>query len=423
METSISKLAESVLNELHRLSYSKCTISQYKTVYKKYARFAHEQGIASHSVELGDKWLYEECGIDIAQIDPGSPKRTTRIDYYNMALPTRAIQCLNEWMLFQHIPLKKQGKLYRTLLCPGLSLGFQAYKSYCRTMGYSESGTYSRLTRIKRMLIFFESQGIQELSAIGAGDISDFIKTQIDLQSRTVAAMLTSIRCFFKELYLEGLITENLAEKIPSLKANRNFKLPKVWKTSDVQKLLASIDRANPTGKRDYAILLMIARYGLRSLDIRRLKLSSFDWEKGTLNISQSKTGKLQTFPLLHDVGWAVAEYLRYGRPKCDSEYVFLTHTVPYRPFGIHSAGLNTILAKRVRMAGIVLPREMSKGVHALRHTLASTMLSQDVPLPIISSVLGHATTEATAIYLHTDLIRLKDCVLDPEEVLYAIQQ
>lgn len=71
METSISKLAESVLNELHRLSYSKCTISQYKTVYKKYARFAHEQGIASHSVELGDKWLYEECGIDIAQIDPG----------------------------------------------------------------------------------------------------------------------------------------------------------------------------------------------------------------------------------------------------------------------------------------------------------------------------------------------------------------
>jgi integrase len=74
-------------------------------------------------------------------------------------------------------------------------------------------------------------------------------------------------------------------------------------------------------------------------------------------------------------------------------------------------------------MAGIVLPREMSKGVHALRHTLASTMLSQDVPLPIISSVLGHATTEATAIYLHTDLIRLKDCVLDPEEVLYAIQQ
>ena len=104
----------------------------------------------------------------------------------------------------------------------------------------------------------------------------------------------------------------------------------------------------------------MIARYGLRSLDIRRLKLSSFDWEKGTLNISQSKTGKLQTFPLLHDVGWAVAEYLRYGRPKCDSEYVFLTHTVPYRPFGIHSAGLNTILAKRVRMAGIVIPREVS---------------------------------------------------------------
>lgn len=423
METSINELIESVLADLNRLNYAKETICQYRRAYRRYALFAQQMGITSHSVELGDKWLLEGSGIDIANIDPGSPKRITRIDCYNVALPTRAIQCLNEWMLFQHIPLKKQGKLYRTQLCSGLDLGFQEYKSYCQMMGYSEGGTYGRLNRIKRMLIFFESQGIQDLRTISANDISEFIKTQIDLHSRTVAAMLTSIRCFFKELYLEGFTTENLAEKVPSLKANKNFKLPKVWKTSDVQKLLASIDRSNPTGKRDYAILLMIARYGLRSLDIRRLKLSSFDWEKGTLNLAQSKTGNLQTFPLLHDVGWAVAEYLRYGRPKFDSEYVFLTHTVPYRPFGIHSAGLNGILAQRVRKAGIEIPREMSKGVHALRHTLASTMLSQDVPLPVISSVLGHATMEATAIYLHTDLIRLKDCVLDPEEVLHASQQ
>ncbi len=423
MRTSLSELIESILAELNRLNYAKGTISQYKTVYKKYAQFALQLGITAHSVELGDKWLLEGCGIDIANIDPGSPKRTTRLDYYNVVLPTRTIQCLNEWMLFQHIPLKKQGKLYRTQLCQGLDLGFQAYKSYCRTMGYSEPGTYGRLNRIKRMLIFFESREIHDLKDIGAADISDFIKTQIDLNSRTVATILTAIRCFFKELYLQGLTKESLAEKVPSLKANRNFKLPKIWKTSDVQKLLSSIDRANPTGKRDYAILLMIARYGLRSIDIRRLRLSSFNWEKGTLNLVQSKTGRLQTFPLLHDVGWAVAEYLRYGRPKFDSEYVFLTHTVPYRPFGIHSSGLNEILAKRVREAGIAIPREVSKGVHALRHTLASTLLSQDIPLPVISSVLGHATTEATAIYLHTDLIRLKDCVLDPEEVLHASQQ
>ncbi len=423
MKTSIVELTEAVLTELNRLNYAKNTVSQYKTVYKRYALFAQEHGVISHSVEFGDKWLIERCGIDIAQIDPGSPRRTTPIDCYNVVLPTRAIQCLNEWMLFQHIPLKKQGKLYREKLCPGLDMGLQAYKSFCKEMGYSESGSYSRLNRIKRMLIFFESRGIHDLKDICAADISNFIKTQIDLQNQTIASTLTAIRCFFRELYIQKMIGEDLAEKVPSLKANRNYNLPKVWKTKDVQNLLASIDRANPTGKRDYAILLMIARYGLRSLDIRRLKLSSLDWEKGTLNLVQSKTGKLQTLPLLHDVGWAIAEYLRYGRPKFDSEYVFLTHTVPYRPFGIHSAGLNSILAKRARKAGIEIPREVSKGVHALRHTLASALLSQDVPLPVISSVLGHATTEATAIYLHTDLIRLKDCILDPEEVLHADQQ
>lgn len=422
MKTTVTDLVDAVLSELDRLQYAKKTISQYRTVYKKYALFAQEQGVIEHSVGLGDRWLLEKCRIDIIKIDPGSPRRTTRVNCYNVVLPIRAIQCLNEWMLFEHIPLKRQGKFARIALCPAFDTGLKAYSNYCREMGYSESGTFTRLNRIKRMLIFFESKGISNLDLVTAALISDFIKTQIDQESRTVAAMLSSIRCFFRELYLQQMIDQDWSEKVPKLKANRKYKLPKIWKTEDVQKLLSSIDRGNPTGKRDYAMLLIIARYGLRSIDVRRLKLSSLDWGKNLLTFVQSKTGRIQAFPLLHDVGWAIAEYLRYGRPKLDSEFVFLTHTVPHRPFSIHGGGLNQILAKRVRYAGIEIPREMSKGVHALRHTLASILLSQDIPLPVISSVLGHATMEATAIYLHTDLIRLKDCVLDPEEVLDANQ-
>jgi integrase/recombinase XerD len=418
METSIKELVHSVILELDRLRYAKRTKEQYQTVFRKYMRFAKSKHITIHTIEFADQWLLKCCGIDIAKIDPGSPKRKKAVDEYNYTLPIRAMQCLTEWQLHQHLPLKKQGKLARLQLCPSFDNGLNKFKSFCIKNGYSECGTYSRMNRIKRMLIFFESQGLTDLKEIDAIAISNFVKTQIDLDSRTVATMLSSMRCFFRHLYIEELLKNDLSVDVPKAKINRRFKLPSLWKTEDVQKLLISIDRDNPTGKRDYAILLLIARYGLRSLDVRRLKMSALNWEEQTLTIVQSKTGNPVVLPLLHDVGWAIADYLKSGRPNIDNEYIFLTNNVPYRSFGVKSCGLNAILAKRVRNAGITIPREISKGVHALRHTLASIMLSQDVSLPVISSVLGHATMEATAVYLHADLLRLKDCVLDPEEVL-----
>lgn len=419
METSIKELVDSVISELDRLQYAKQTKEQYQTIYRKYMRFAESKHITVHTIEFADKWLLECYGIDIAKIDPGSPKRKKAVDEYNYTLPIRAMQCLTEWQLHHHLPLKKQGKLAKLQLCPSFENGLNKFKSFCIKNGYSECGTYGRMNRIKRMLIFFKSQGLTDLQEIDAITISNFVKTQIDLDSRTVATILSSMRCFFHHLYIEELLKNDLSVDVPKAKINRRFKLPSLWKTEDVQKLLISIDRDNPTGKRDYAILLLIARYGLRSLDVRRLKMSALNWEEQTLTIVQSKTGNPVVLPLLHDVGWAIADYLKSGRPNIDNEYIFLTNTVPYRPFGVKSCGLNTILAKRVRNAGITIPREVPKGVHALRHTLASIMLSQDVSLPVISSVLGHSTMEATAIYLHADLLRLKDCVLDPEEVLY----
>jgi len=105
-------------------------------------------------------------------------------------------------------------------------------------------------------------------------------------------------------------------------------------------------------------------------------------------------------------------------RPPSEHEQLFLTSTVPIRPFGLHSCGLNHILAKRVQQAGVRTPVSVPKGMHALRHTLASVMLANNIDLPVISSVLGHVSSEATGIYLHIDFARLKECVLDPEEVL-----
>ena len=415
-QMTIKELVDDVIAELRRLDYKKFTIHSYEKIYADLIQYAGEEHVTEYTIEFGKKYLKEVRGIDICYVTSGSDSIYNRQNY----LPIRACQCLVEWQLHGCLPLKKQGKLASRKLPVQFKLCYDSYTSLCREAGYSERGTYTRLNRIKRMLLFLGNRGVQDINNLTPVDISAFFKTQIELQSRTVATMLTAIRVFFRHLYQTGITDEDYTLKLPTIKANRSFRLPSTWNKEDVLTILDSIDRGNPVGKRDYAILMLITRYGLRSADVKDLLLSNLRWNTNTIEIVQSKTQNSLQLPLMKDVGWAIIDYLKHGRPVSDSPYVFLTSTVPYRPFGTHSCALNALLAKHIRAAGVRIPLELPKGVHSLRHTLASTMLSNDVPLPVISSVLGHVTTKATSIYLHIDIERLKECALDPEEFLNA---
>jgi integrase/recombinase XerD len=413
-QMNIKDLVDAVIAELRRLGFKQCTIHNYEKIYADLIRYADEEHLREYCIEFGEKYLREVRGIDIFYVASGSNKSYNRENY----LPIRACQCLVEWQLHGCLPLKKQGKLASHKLPMQFKFCYDSYVALCREAGYSERGTYTKLNRIKRMLLFFDGHGVKEINRLTAADISAFFKTQIELESRTVATMLTAIRVFFRHLYQTGITKNDYTTKLPTIKANRQFRLPKTWNKEDVLTILDSIDRGNPVGKRDYAILTLITRYGLRAADVKDLMLSNLRWDTNTIEVIQSKTRNPLRLPLMKDVGWAIIDYLKHGRPVSDNPYVFLTSTVPFRPFGVNSCALNAILTKHIRAAGVRIPREVPKGVHSLRHTLASTMLANDVPLPVISSVLGHVTTKATSIYLHIDIERLKECALDPEVFL-----
>lgn len=410
---TIQELSRSVLTELQRLGYASGTIAFYRKTYQKFIRYAEANGIQRYSIEVGERWLKESFGID-----PGlviNNRGAYNPKWYYLIRPC---QCLTEWQLHGCIPLKKQGKLASRATPHQFQDGYESYASFCRDADYSERGTYTRLNRIKRMLLFFDQKGVSSFSDITGRAISAFLATQIELDSRTITTMLSSCRVFFRHLYRKGFTQNDLTEKLPAVRANRQFKLPRVWRQEDILTILNSIDRGNPVGKRDYAILMLITRYGLRSVDVKIMKLSNLRWNENLIEIIQSKTKNPLKLPLLRDVGWAIIDYLQHGRPPSEHSEVFLSCTIPIRPFGVHSNALNSILAKRVQQAGVRIPRDVPKGMHSLRHTLASVMLANDVDLPLISSTLGHITSEATGIYLHTDISRLRECVLDPEEVL-----
>jgi len=183
-----------------------------------------------------------------------------------------------------------------------------------------------------------------------------------------------------------------------------------------VLKLLNAIDRGNPCGKRDYAIFLLVATLGIRAGDIRSLKFGNLHWETNTIEFVQSKTQQMITLPLLKEVGWAIIDYLKFGRPDTNSDHVFVRH-IP--PFGkVHDRNCFYHIVRRcIQIARVAPPDERSRGMHSLRRTLATSLLSEGIPLSTIAGVLGHRKENSTFAYFRSEVDLLRTCALSEPEV------
>jgi integrase len=198
------------------------------------------------------------------------------------------------------------------------------------------------------------------------------------------------------------------------MQTRKQTRIPSVWNKDDLLKLLTAIDQGNPSGKRDYAIILLVIRLGLRCIDVKRLTFSNFNWNEHYLEFSQSKTGRLVRLPLLKDVGWAVIEYLQNGRPLSDSPYVFLRHIAPIGPFSDEDH-LHQMIVKYMRLAKIPVSGKKKTGMHSLRHTLATALMEQHTPIQDIADILGHQNVESTPTYLKSSINLLRECALETE--------
>ena len=198
---------------------------------------------------------------------------------------------------------------------------------------------------------------------------------------------------------------------VPSRKQAR---IPSVWDPGDVTRILDAVNRGSPCGKRDYAIILLIARLGLRTIDVKRLEFADFDWPGCRLSVVQAKTGRKVHLPLLKDVGWAVIDYARSGRPASGCPQVFLRHTAPVGPFSDEDH-LHQILVKHARAAHVPVSEERRHGMHSLRHTLATRLMEDGTPVEQIAEILGHQSVASAGVYLKSSLGLLAKCALDPD--------
>jgi integrase/recombinase XerD len=207
------------------------------------------------------------------------------------------------------------------------------FKSYCTNKNYSKVTTDNYVKLSARFMDYLVSQNIKNCKEISLTLIHAYIKTLAGYTYKTVELNICSLRAFFRFLLEIEEVQTDFAEKTPMVQARKQTCIPSVWTTDELKKLIAAIDRGSPKGKRDYAIILLACCLGLRCGDIKNLKAENFYWEEKKLVFIQSKTNSILSLPLTSEVGWAVIDYLKYGRPKVESPSLFVKHRAPHGPF------------------------------------------------------------------------------------------
>jgi len=247
-----------------------------------------------------------------------------------------------------------------------------------------------------------------KLSRLCAGDVVRFVQRQARrLHVKRAKLLTTALRSFLQYARYRGEVTVDLAAAVPVVASWSMTSLPRAIAADQVRQLLASINRRTAMGLRDYAILLLLARLGLRAGEVAFIELDDIDWSLGQLSV-RGKSGQRSELPLPAEVGKAIAAYLRHGRPDSASRRVFLRAKAPVRGFR-SVCGIGSIVRHSLKRAGIKAP---TQGAYLFRHASATEMLRQGASLSEIGEVLGHRHPQTTSIYTKVDISALRTLAL-----------
>ena len=252
------------------------------------------------------------------------------------------------------------------------------------------------------------ARGSVILSMLSARDVTEFVRRHAHERSaRSAQHIVGSLRAFLRYLRYQGAITTDLAACVPKVANWSHSALPRFLQPGQVQQVLNHCDRRSAVGLRNYAILLLLARLGLRACEIVAMALDDIDWQAGHLMV-RGKGGQRAQMPLPAEVGRAIAVYLRKGRPSCASRSLFIREHAPRVGFA-NSAAVSTLVQRALADAGVASPHT---GAHVFRHSLATEMLRQGASLGEIGQLLRHAHPDTTQIYAKVDVNALRPLAL-----------
>jgi site-specific recombinase XerD len=284
-----------------------------------------------------------------------------------------------------------------------------AFETYLRDERMLAEATITYyVTFVREFLADRFGRGRVRFARLCAGDVVRFVQRRAaQLHLKRAKQLTTALRAFLHYVRYRGDITQDLVAAVPSVANWSMPSVPRAIPAESVRQLLASINRQTARGRRDYAILLLLARLGLRASEVAFLELDDLNWEDGHVTV-RGKRGARAALPVPADVGAAIAAYLRHGRPRSACRRVFLRAHAPIRGFAGPSA-IACVVRDALERVGVNAP---TKGAHQFRHGLATQMLRRGASLTEIGEVLRHRSPETTTIYAKVDLDALRTLAL-----------
>ena len=393
-------LIESVLQEIGKFGLDPATINHYRHTYERLKEYA-----AARRIELSCESLIQSFLHDTEERHEAGA-----IGRGRQAHLRRASLILQEYV--ENGSIRWTTYPYERHQMPASEDFLLLHKSFLDHLGAANKSAntiQSCANSVRQFLLFLEDHDCISLPLTSAAMIPAFFQhllaTYRPTSIRTVASNIRSfLRCCKNDRLLAAVPSRCVRNKpiIPVLSDQE---------TAALEQLL----QGGSVSFRDKAIILLALRTGLRSVDILSIQLPDLDWINDTITITQSKTGRALRIPLTVDVGNALSAYLLDERPSVDTPYVFLRCQAPFTVLSGHSA-CYAVLRRAFLQAGVRIGSER-KGLHVLRHSAASRMLSKGVPVTTISTMLGHANKASTEVYLTTDQERMRECALDLSQI------
>ena len=395
-EVKILELTERCIKYFQKQCYTRNRITVYKSLWRiGIIRYMSQKDIVSYSPSVGAEFV-STCHFH-GTIRPQEREKI------------RSIQVLDDMLKLGYIRKRCFTPVFHAL---DGEVGAEMEKLITHLTNLRRSMVTIKDYRLylSEFLMHLNERNVKHVSAITEKDILTFVSSHPTNKVNIVSALRVLFR-FWRE---EHIVDDRFEELFDTYKTHKPERIPSYFAANEVMRIEQSVSRNSANGMRNYAMLLLASRLGLRASDIANLQFSDIDWDKNMITLTMQKTKKVIELPLLADVGNAIIDYLRHGRPKSDSQNVFLSGNAPYvaATKGVVCAAINEIILR----SGVDTSGK-HHGPHSLRHSLASAMLNGGSMMPVISESLGHRSTQTTLAYLKIDIRSLQKCALPVPEI------
>lgn len=401
----IEDVIEDFFDELDQRGYGQNTKWGYKKICKSILAWCCKNEIAEFNESQANRYCDENINGHICNTSESLHfKKTLRV--------ARMLVCLNKGEDFEFRGPRTEYE-FKTSIKDHIS----EYLSYCIYIKHLSKTTIEGRRLVAFRFDKYLSEQVMELGGVTVEVLEAFFSSAYCTKASR-HSYKPIIKELYRYLYDNGVLDKDYSTLVlKEPKVHLVTKVPSTYTEDEIKRMINAVDRGSAKGKRDYLVMLLAAEYGWRASDITSFRLDQIDWEKNRISIVQYKTGVPVEFPLLASVGNAIIDYLKHGRPAGGDDVIIVNHENTHKGQKLESPTIHSIVSKAMSNANIANWKDKKHGPHSLRHSLATNMLKKNVAIPIISTILGHQSTEATKIYIGVDIPKLRLCSLPVPEL------